>query len=59
MNQRVRDWLTVFLVVWISLMLGVAFWLEPQLRKEILTAVIAWGASIYVFFFRSKSSPAG
>ena len=56
MNQRIRDWLTVFVVVWVSMMLAGAFLLEPELRKEILTAVIAWGASIYVFFFRSKSA---
>ena len=36
-------------------MLAGAFWPEPGVRKEILTAVIVWGASIYVFFFRSKS----
>ena len=46
MNPRIRDWLTVFLVVWVSLMLALAFWLEPEPRKEILTAVIAWGAAI-------------
>ena len=34
MNQRIRDWLTVFVVVWVSLTLGMAFRLEPQLRKE-------------------------
>ena len=59
MNQRVRDWLTVFLVVWISLMLGVAFWLEPQLRKEILTAVIAWGRVDLRVLLQEQELPRG
>ena len=56
-NRHIPDWLTVSVVVRVSPMQGVAFWLETQFRTEILTAVIAWGASIYVFFFRSKARP--